>query len=130
MKDAMTKPESTSNEPVQSSAPKGVESGPPASIVVGAISTQRVQRGKDLVVDVASELLDSRGQGAVPQGTSVWTATTSAPSVVISANRHPQYKMNGQITSRNVTTSFDVTYSVTTTEYPFTASKRFSVLVI
>ncbi|TKJ77276.1 hypothetical protein PspCFBP13509_20265 [Pseudomonas sp. CFBP13509] len=85
----------------------------PAEMIIGGIDDpQRVKRGEDFKLTIAAQLVDERGT-AIPNVTTTWS--TSTPGATFTSGPG---QLNGTLTVRNVQISTNVSFTVSTTQYP------------
>ncbi|QVW24159.1 hypothetical protein KJF94_00835 [Pseudomonas hormoni] len=120
-----------SSEPAEvASTPSANTTTTPAGIDIGGItSPKKVKKGSNLVLSVAAVFKSSNG-GAFPHdgGDGTWSATASPPCAG-GIQAKTTFKMNGEITFFNVTTSHTVTIKVVSKKYPsLFATKTFQLV--
>ncbi|MGO4799116.1 hypothetical protein ACEN2T_07530 [Pseudomonas sp. W22_MBD1_FP4] len=85
----------------------------PAEMIIGGIADpQRVKRGEDFKLTIAAQLVDERGT-AIPNVTTTWSTSTSGASFASGPG-----PLNGTLTVRNVQSTTNVSFIVSTAQYP------------
>jgi hypothetical protein len=85
----------------------------PAEMIIGGIAEpQRVKRGEDFKLTIAAQLVDERGT-AIPNVTTTWSTSTSGASFASGPG-----PLNGTLTVRNVQSTTNVSFIVSTAQYP------------
>ena len=85
----------------------------PAEMIIGGIAEpQRVKRGEDFKLTIAAQLVDERGT-AIPNVTTTWSTSTSGASFASGPG-----PLNGTLTVRNVQSTTNVSFTVSTAQYP------------
>ncbi|EZP66911.1 MULTISPECIES: hypothetical protein [Pseudomonas] len=91
----------------------GEKTRAPAEMIIGGIAEpQRVKRGEDFKLTIAAQLVDERGT-AIPNVTTTWSTSTSGASFASGPG-----PLNGTLTVRNVQSTTNVSFIVSTAQYP------------
>ena len=91
----------------------GEKTRAPAEMIIGGIADpQRVKRGEDFKLTIAAQLVDERGT-AIPNVTTTWSTSTSGASFASGPG-----PLNGTLTVRNVQSTTNVSFIVSTDQYP------------
>lgn len=91
----------------------GEKTRAPAEMIIGGIAEpQRVKRGEDFKLTIAAQLVDERGT-AIPNVTTTWSTSTSEASFASGPG-----PLNGTLTVRNVQSTTNVSFIVSTDQYP------------
>jgi len=91
----------------------GEKTRAPAEMIIGGIAEpQRVKRGEDFKLTIAVQLVDERGT-AIPNVTTTWSTSTSGASFASGPG-----PLNGTLTVRNVQSTTNVSFIVSTAQYP------------
>ena len=91
----------------------GEKTRAPAEMIIGGIAEpQRVKRGEDFKLTIAAQLVDERGT-AIPNVTTTWSTSTSGASFASGPG-----PLNGTLTVRNVQSTTNVSFIVSTDQYP------------
>ena len=91
----------------------GEKTRAPAEMIIGGIADpQRVKRGEDFKLTIAAQLVDERGT-AIPNVTTTWSTSTSGASFASGPG-----PLNGTLTVRNVQSTTNVSFIVSTAQSP------------